>query len=230
MSIFSKKQEINLDDFCRDFYEKNILNPVIAGIDVGAAYFDTALKLVIEADQNFANIDSQKFATEMIPLRVELFSLAWLHQFGDKSAVDQSVFTKHFLDKNKRNDIWNDMEPYNQAIARSSTAGKTSKNPFDRVYLARVNLTRVDLFNQYHKEGYDLKCVARALNRLFSDETWGKDITANFLMFTLCDRLGFKSNEPNKEAEFRLTAIVHGFYDGARQSLGKIKIKDGNIT
>ena len=134
MSIFSKKQEVNLEDFCRDSYKKNILNPVIEGIDAGSAYFDTVRKSVVEADQNFANINSQKFATKMIPLRFELFALAWLHQFGDKSAVAQSVFTKLFLQENKRNDIWDASEPYNQAIARSSTIGKTSKKPFDRLF------------------------------------------------------------------------------------------------
>lgn len=227
MSIFSKKQEVNLEDFCRDFYEKNILNPVIEEINVGAAYFDTVRKSVVEADQNFANIDSQKFATEMMPLRFELFALAWLHKFGDKSAVAQSVFTKHFLQENKRNDIWDASESYNQAIARSSTIGKTPEKPFDRVYLARVMKTRADLFDQYHKEGYDPKCVTRALNRLFSDEAWKKGITAGLLMFALCDHLGFEQNfEPNKEAQFRLTAIIRGLYDGARQSLEKIKIKN----
>lgn len=105
MSIFSKKQEVTLEDFCRDFYEKNILNPVIEGIDAGAAYFNTVRKSVVEADQNFTDINSQKFATEIIPLRFELFALAWLHQFGDKSAVVQSVFTKHYLQEKKRDDI-----------------------------------------------------------------------------------------------------------------------------
>jgi hypothetical protein len=227
MSIFSKKQEVNLEDFCRDFYEKNILNPVIAGIDVGTICFDSELKLVIEADQSFANIDSQKFATEMIPLRFEVIALAWLHQFGDKSAVAQSTFTKNYLREKKRDDIWDAIEPYNQAIARSSTAvWKTSKNAFARVYLARVNLTRADLFDQYYKEGYDPECVTRVLNRLFTDAAWKRDITANFLMFTLCDYLGFKSNEPNKETQFRLTGIIHGLYNGSRQSLEEIKIKN----
>jgi hypothetical protein len=226
MSIFSKKEEVNLEDFCRDFYEKNILNPVIGGIDFSAVCFDSELKLVIEADQSFANIDSQKFATEMTPLRFEVIALAWLHQFGDKLAVAQSTFTKNYLHEKKRDDIWDAMESYNQAIARSSTAGKTSKNAFDRVYLARVNLTRADLFDQYYKEGYDMDCVARVLNRLFTDAAWKRHITANFLTFTLCDRLGFKSNEPNKEAQFRLTVVIHGFYVGTRQSLEKIKIKN----
>lgn len=227
MSFFSKKQEVNLEDFCRDFYEKNILNPVIEGVDVGGAYFDAVIKTIVEADQNFSNINSQKLATEIIPLRFELFALAWLHKFGDKSAIVQSIFTKHYLQEKNREDIWDASETYNQAIARSTTLGKTPEKAFDRVYLAKVNTTRINLFKQYHKEGHDPKCVARVLNRLFSDDVWKKNITAGLLMFALCDRLGFEKDfEPSKEAQFRLTAVIRGLYDGAWQSLSKIKIKD----
>lgn len=225
--FFSKKQEVNLDDFCRNFYDKNILNPVIESIDAGATLVDITKRTIAEADGNFANIDFKKFATEVVLLRFELFALAWLHQFGEKLAIAQSTFTKHYLQEKKRDDIWDNSEAYNQAIARSSTLGKTPKKPFDRVYLARVDTTRLDLFKQFHKEGYDPKCVARALNRLFTEEAWEKGITGGLLMFALCDRLGFESNfEPTKEAQFRLTAIIRCFYDGSRQSLEKIKIKN----
>lgn len=227
MTFFNKKQEVDLEDFCSGFYEKNILNPVIAGIDAGAVYFETVRKSIIEADQSFSNITSEKLAAEMIPLRFELFALAWLHKFGDKLAIAQSVFSKKYLEEKNRSDIWKNSEDYNQAIARSSTLGKTSKNAFDRAYLARVMKTRADLFDQLYKEGHDPECVARVLNRLFSEDTWKRSVTAGLLMFALFDRLGFGPNfELNKEAQFRLTAVIRGLYDGARQSIDKIKIKD----
>ena len=201
MSLFSKKHEVSLENFCRDFYENKILNPVVGGIDVGAMYYDTVWRSVIEVNQNFAGISSQRLATEMIPLRFELFALAWLHQFGDKSAVAQSVFTKHYLQEKKRDDIWDASESYNQAIARSVTLGKTDRTASGRAHIVFTVKMRVDLFDKYHKEGRDPKCIARALNRIFSDEPWKKGITAGLLMFALCDRLGFKPNfEPNKEA------------------------------
>jgi hypothetical protein len=227
VSIFSKKQEVDLEDFCRDFYERHILNPAIEGIDIGAKYFDIVRKSIVEADQNFVDIDPKKFTAEMVLLRVELFALAWLHQFGDRSAVAQSVFTKHYLHEKKRDDIWDASEPYNQAIARSSTIGKTQETASGRVHIGFITKMRVDLFSQYHEEGHDPKCVARVLNRLLTDVVWKKGITAGLLMFTLCDRLGFGSNfEPSIEAQFRLPAVIRGFYDGFRQSLKKIKIKN----
>lgn len=226
MSSFSEGQKVRLEDFCRDFYEKNILNPVVGGVDVGALYSDTAWKTVVEADQNFADINSQRFATEILPLRFELFALAWLHQFGDRSAVAQSVFTKHYLQEKKRDGIWDASEPYNQAIARSVTLGKTAETASGRAHIGFITKMRVDLFDKYRKEGRDPKCVARVLNRLFSDEAWKKGITAGLLMFALCNCLDFEPNfEPNKEAQFRLTAVIRGLYDGARQSLERIEIK-----
>lgn len=226
MSFFSKKQEVEIEPFCRLFYENVILNCVVDGVDINAIIFDTLKNALATTDSNFANINSQKFNDEIVALQFELYALAWLHQFGDKSAVAQSIFTKNYLNENNQNDIWEAMEPYNQAIARSTTIGRTPKKPFDRVYLGRVYKTRADLFDQFHKEGFDPKSVARALNRLFSDEAWKKDITANFLMFVLCDRLGFKQDEPNKDAQQRLTFVIRMIYDGAKQSLDNIKIKN----
>lgn len=225
MGLFSKKQEVNLEDFCRDFYDKNYLNPVIGGVDVSSVFYNTTKRSIVEADSTFNKVDNKKFGDEITLLQFELFALAWLHKFGDKLAIAQSIFTKNYLSEKKRDDIWENAEDYNQTIARSSTAGKTSKNAFDRVFLARVNTTRMNLFDQFHKEGYDTKCVARALNRLFSDEVWKKDITANFLMFTLCSRLGLKEDEPNKEAQQRLTFVVRMIYDGVKQALENLKIR-----
>ena len=225
MSFLSKKGEVKLEDFCLDFYEKNIISLIINGVDAGEVYIETIKKSLIEVDQSFINVDSQKLAKEILPLRFELFALAWFHKFGDKLAVAQSIFTKHYLFEKKKGDIWNNCEPYGQAIARSSTAGEKPENAFDRAFLGSRDLKLVNLFEEYNKQGFDPECVVRGLNRLFTDEAWKKNITANFLVFTLCDRLGFKSDEPNKEAQFRLVAIIRGLYDGALQSLDKIKIK-----
>src|SRR5216117_1908591 len=92
-----KKAEVDLAVFCRDFYGKNILHPVIAGIDAGAIFVETVRRSVVEADSNFRKADLQKLADEMMLVRFELFGLAWLHRFGDKLAVAQSAFTKRYL-------------------------------------------------------------------------------------------------------------------------------------
>ncbi|MBA7576018.1 hypothetical protein ES708_17855 [subsurface metagenome] len=35
MSFFSRKQKISLEDYCRDFYDNQILNPIIKGVNFG---------------------------------------------------------------------------------------------------------------------------------------------------------------------------------------------------
>jgi len=226
MSIFSKKRNVSLKEFCSDYYKNNILKPRVEGIDASVTYFDNVRKSLVETDQNFTNINSQKFASEITSLKFELFALAWQHQFGHESAVAQSVFTKHFLQENIRNDIWDACESYNKAIARYCAIGKTPEKPDDREELARVDKTRAYWFNRYQEKRSDQKCVARVVNRFFSATAWKKNIPARPLMFTLCDRLGFEKNiEPNKEAQFRMNAIIHSIYDEARRSLKKYKIK-----
>jgi hypothetical protein len=203
-----------------------MLKPMGEGIDAGMTYFDKVRKSLVEADQNFTKINSQKFATEIISLKFELFALAWQHQFGHESAVTQSVFTKHFLQENIKNDIWDACESYNKAIARFCAIGKRPEKPGDRENLARVDKTRAYWFDRYKEERYDRKCIARVVNRFFSANAWKKNIPARPLMFTLCDRLGFEKNiEPNNEAQFRMNAIIHSIYDEARQSLKKYKVK-----
>ncbi len=252
MGIFSKKQKVRIEEFCNEFYEKYIINPTIDKADVGHVFSEVILKDLVEADNNFVKVDIQKMSFEIMALRLELFSLAWLHQFGNKvayehaqvlqenkdnskfiqdvfrsvfPAVAQSVFTKNYLQEKNLTNIWEAMENYNQTVARSTTISRTLEKAFDRVYLAKVNLSRANLFDLYHKREFDDKCVARALNRLFSEETWKRKVTHGLLVFTLCDRLGFgKDFEPSKEAQFRLMAVIQGFYDGARQALGKIEI------
>ena len=230
MGLFRKKKEVSLEAFCRDFYERNILNPRLQGIDVGAAFVEVIKENLVEADPKLSSIEDNKLAAELILLRFELFGLAWVHQFEERSAVAQSEFTKSYLHDKGRDDIWDNLEFYNQAIARSSTLGRTPTKGFDRVYLAKVDTTRLDLFKKFHTEGCDLKAVARALNRLFTKDAWKRHNTAELLMFGLCDHLGFGPNcevWANQEVQFRLKAIIHSLYDGAKQALDNIKIVDG---
>lgn len=223
MGLFSKKQDVDLEGFCRNFYDKYTMNCVIEGIDVNANFIEAARDLITKVDQTFSSFDSQKLASELLILRFELFGLAWLHQFGEKSAVAQSVFTKNYLHEKGRDDIWDNLEFYNQAIATSSTIGRKTTNGFDRAYLMKVDGTRFSLFKLYHKKGLDGVAVARALNRLFTERAWKKGITVELLTQGLCKRLEFK---PNKEAHLRFFSVIHGLYDGSRQSLENIKVWD----
>lgn len=232
MGFLSKKQEVNIKEFCVDFYEKNILSPVIEGYDAGAAYDKVVIKNVSEADSRFAKVNTIKFAKEIKILRFELFALAWLHKFGEKLAVKQSDFTKDYLQKRKFNYIWSDAESYNQALGQSATLGNTLSTRSGRMYLTMRNSVMLDFFKNFTKAGYDPKAVARVANRTFNDVAWKEGIAPAALMLNLCRRLGFKvsgfesGDNLNKEAQICLVAVIRGFYDGVRQSLDQIKVLD----
>lgn len=228
MGFFAMKQKVNLEEFCRDFYEKNILNPVIQSFDAGEVYFDTVRKSIVEADQNFSKITSQKLASEMIPLRFELFALAWMHKFVGKFAIAQSVFTKSYLHKKERDDIWNGMEHYNKFIDGATLNWLTSlgKMNLSFWYHMREDMTAKNI-EDAKKIGLSDKdeSIVRVNNRLCSENAWKQKIVLGGLVIALCERLNLDPKELNEEAGFRLAVAIRGFYDGAYQAIENIKIK-----
>src|SRR5512137_1877211 len=136
MGFFSRKQKVQLEALCFDFYDRNILNPLIAGVDVGRTYADTVIRSVAEVDAAFAAVNLDRFNSEMMLIRFETFALAWIHQLGDKYAAAQSAYTNTYFKEKDRENIWEELVPYNQAIARSSTMGLTSDTPTGRARLA----------------------------------------------------------------------------------------------
>jgi len=225
MSLFSRKPEFGVEDFSRDFYERFILNPAVEGSDVGAMYLDKVRESIVEADKSFSRVAPAVLAAATTPLRFELLALAWIHKFGDKSAIQQSVFTKGYLQEIEREDIWQDSETYNQAVARSVTAGKDPSRASDRFSVGFVTNMRVELFKEYHEAGYDDECVARVLNRLMVGDLRNNVRTPVYLMFALFNKLGFEGDfSPSDEAGSRLNAVILGFYKGARQRLDGVRI------
>jgi len=225
MKFFNRKPKAHLDEFCRNFYDDQILPPSIKGLEglnVDSIYFDTVRQSVIEADSSFVSVEPQLFAAEMTVLRFEVFGIAWLHEVGDKLAAAQSEFTKRYLEEHRKLDIWESIEPYNQAVARSSTLGLKPDTASGRGHIAFVDSMRMQMFGKWNEQGFDPECVARAANRLATEEAWKKSLTPGYLMLTLCDRL---SCDLNEEGQFRLVATIVGLYNGARGLLKEVKIE-----
>ncbi len=91
MGLFSRKQQVRLEEFCGEFYDKNILAPVLRGVNLGEIIFQTVYKSVTEVDAAFAVNSDTLFAEEMTLIRFEVFGLAWMHELGDKHAAAQSA-------------------------------------------------------------------------------------------------------------------------------------------
>lgn len=186
------------------------------------SYNGLILKNIKEADKNSGSISTIAFKDEILILRFELFSLARFHQFGEKLAIDNSIITKQYLVDNGKEEFWDRGEPYNRAVADSTTHGCTSSTASGRGRLMFVNQGRLDLFQRYYNENIDGICVARALNRYGTDKRWEMlSITLGYLVIELCRNLNCSLND---EAQFQLVAVLKGFYEGSKQNLENIKI------
>jgi hypothetical protein len=228
MGIFSRKQSVDLKDFCRDFYDTQILNPVIGEVNAGNVFSDVVKKNIVEVYPEFTKIESEKLAEEIKVLRFELFALAWTHKFvSGKVVVAQSDFTKSYLHEKGRNDIWAGMESYNNMVDSVMLHWLTN--------LGKVNLSfnynmREDLTKKNIEAAKELRIenddrVARVNHRLWSENAWKQKLMLGPLVFTFCERTGINAHDLNQEAQFRLAAIIKGLYDGAEQSWDKVKIK-----
>jgi len=236
MSFFSRKQEMKLEDFCRDFYEKNLLDGTMRGIDINETFYKGFKELIVEVFPEFSKIEFSKLKEEFTVLRFELFALAWQHSFSEDVSIVQSIFTARFLFENNNQDIWDRMQRYNLATA---TAVKTfnCKSEMDTTLLYK---DRADLFDKYinkakrdgvntEEEKY-MNAVARVGNRIKSKKAWEGGVVSYNLSFTLLRNLGFIDDKivealGVEETLHRLISITKGFYNGAKESWDKVKIK-----
>lgn len=220
---------MGLENFCRDFYDNQILNPVISGVDVGSAFSDIIIKEIVEVDPSFADINKQKLTNELIFIRFELFALAWTHKFiSGKNVVAQSAFTKYYLTEKGREDTWNSMEPYNNMIDSATLHWLTS---LDKINLSFNYNMREDLTVKNIEAAKELNIdiddsIERVNHRLWSENAWKQKLLLGPLVFTFCEKIGIDANGLTKEAQFRLAAVIKGFYEGAQQSWNKVKIKN----
>lgn len=76
MNLITRKHKIRLGQFCEDFYSRNLLYPIIQGINAGAIFLDTIRQSIVNADPSFGDIDEALFSDELTALRFEMFGLA----------------------------------------------------------------------------------------------------------------------------------------------------------
>lgn len=228
MSLFSRKKEVGLEEFCRDFYDNNILNPVIHGFDVGKAFFETVVKTVEEADPAFNKVDKERLIEELTILRFELFALAWTHKFiSGKTVIAQSAFTKHYLLEKGRKDIWDGMDSYNKAIDGATLHWLTNlgKMNLGFNYRMREDLTAKNV-EVAKKLGIDIdETIERANYRLWSENAWKQKVILAVIQSVLYKNLQFNPETLNDEALFRLAAVIKRLYDGAKESIDGVRIK-----
>jgi len=231
MSIFSRKQKTSLEDFCRDFYDNQILNPTVNGVNFSSVLPDYMTE---EIDPIFAHVDKQKLTEELMTLRIELFALAWTHKYvSGMIVINQSIFTKHYLNKNGKGNIWSNMEDYNNIIDKTTIEWITKLGEagtklgiasmiFERNQRKGFIANNIEIAQ---KNGINIdESVYRANKRIWSEAAWIKEFILVPLAFIFCERIGLYFNDIDPETGYSLTVLINGFYDGAKQSWDKVEI------
>lgn len=223
MPLFSSKPEVELQAFCRDFYDGQVFQAVIGEEDTQQAFWDACYDSLVTADEQFRVVKPRNFYREMLAVRLELFTLAWMHkQKKYSAALGQVAFTKEYLENVGREDLWEAIRQYGNAVGSSVVMA----DPGKRVSEAKqvfVSKTRFDLFNKwYDEEGWDGECAALTGNHVLTEEAWknGQALTALRLAFV--DRVKCPMSE---RASFALQAIFYGMYNGASEAIREVRIK-----
>jgi hypothetical protein len=227
MSFFSKKPEVKLKEFCRNVYDETFINPPIGKEHPRAVFPDQLKQVLIEEDPDFKKVELSILANEILTLRFELFALAWIHEFGLGSAIDQSLFTKLYLKDKGKIDVWNGMDHYNKAVSHASIVGISD------IQKASILKTRADNADKFfliaNKKGIAVdEAIGWAINRFSSEKAWKERKTAYFLMLSLCHKLGlgFGSNYhgPKEGAQGNIIGLIFGCYAVSKKSWGEVKI------
>jgi hypothetical protein len=217
MSFFSRKPKVTLQEFCRQFYETAIFPQPVGGMDMHSIFCETTRKNLGVRDPCFIGVEVSLFDAELRALQLEVFGIAWLHHVDEALAAAQSEFTQSYLSQQNVGNLWAAMSDYNQATARSASAGLSG------MANANLDLKRVNFFDFWIKQKFDGEAVARAANRLGSGQSWKTSRTLVSLSFTFTTRLQLEIND---EARKNVIALIMGFYNGAKEGIKAVKISN----
>ena len=221
---FQRKPKVAIEEFCRDFYERQIYHATIRGIDLTAGYWDAILEdLASDSLIDSSKVDVPAFHKEMMAIYFEVFGLAWAHAHRDRDnyILPQLAFTKSYLEEKGELAIWHTMGEYSKAAAQSAVAIATGERSF-RARAIYMNTLKARLFDKWVKAGIEGTCAARAANHLDTAGSWRKGLTRHFLVEALVSRLEWQTEA---EARFRLGAIILGLYEGGRKSIKSVSVQ-----
>jgi hypothetical protein len=235
------RPKFRIEDCCRQFYDENIFGETTVGTDAWSGLLGSHFESVAKADQSFSSVDKELFRNEMTALRMILFAFALgdsKNSNGDEFAIPASFFTRSYLEKKGRLDIFDIMSAHNRAIARSAImdanlqkySGKSGNALIINVNDLRsrkalkwadiyVNDRAIPLQEQKNK----ISCINMVANRLGADIEREDGVAVKSLCAELATRLRDGENL-NSEAMSKLSAIILDFYRGATEYLNSLVI------
>ena len=248
MGIFSSKPKVDMESFCKNYYDSQMFHAPVDGEDASQKILDAAYKLLMDSDPLFSKVDRDLFDCEMTAMHLELFSLAFSKRFSNfDKAVQQCIFTLRYLQEKNRNDIWESMSAYSKSIAQTATMNAngqqmTGDTAIGRMTITRVNTFRFELFKKWLKEHFSdpenltesekeiASCVAHACNHIEADilrknEIGNRRIAALFMFRLGAEELWGKDWQPSDDFLLRVASQPYSMYDFATKVLKTADLK-----
>jgi hypothetical protein len=237
MGLFHGRQKVDIEEFCGEFYDSQMSQAEIGGVDVAAVFLDTLREQLVKADPSMKYVDHHVFQRELTALRFELFALAWMHRFKkDQFTVPQSVFTERYLRDHEMSETWDIMGEYNVALAELTTLSSQFQ-PLPEIELAQADQTKATVFKYWatnnvrdpgrptEEESRFMSCVARAANRIGADLRRRESVGAKRIAARLAGRLEC-STDLNDDALQALVYIPLMLYDGTQEALRSLTLQN----
>ena len=248
MGIFSSKPKVNMESFCKDYYDSQMFHALVGGEDASQKILNAAYKLLANAEPLFSKVDRDIFEREMTAMNLELFSLAFSKRFSKfDNAVQQCIFTFRYLQDKRRNDIWESMAKYSITIAQTATMNAkgehmTGDTAIGRATITRVNTLRDELFTKWlnersykpdnltESEKEIVSCVAHASNHVEGDilrnnELGNKRISALFMFRLGAEEFWGKNWQPSEDFLLRVASQSYSMYEFANKALKTVDIR-----
>ena len=237
------RPKFSTEDLCRTYYETQVFGPGGVGDASQLGFFPDARIHLQARDASFQGVDADTCTNELIAANIELFGLAWLdHQrefdpdSPDSLIPEEIGFTKGYLTHIGREDIWEIMGAYNDALATTIVDSTTSealgrlRDVPTAIYDEGYDEARDDermksatiLGSTFEKHIADRECVNRLIFRVLiipSDVQKTTALSQN-ISLVFAERLGL---DPKPDGLFVLQRIVVGLYENAVGYLGSVR-------
>jgi len=247
MGLFSNKPKVDMETLCRDYYDSQMFHKIVDGEDGTQKILKASYELLTDSYSDFLKVDRELFDSETTAMNLALFALAFFRRFSDfNKAVKQVIFTLHYLQEKKRNDIWESMRSYNKVIAQTATLEAngqpmSGETRIGRMTIIRVNERRVQTYGNYLKthslnpnklsdeeEGI-AQCVAYACNHIEADilrhnEIGNRLISGLFLYRLGAEALWGENWHPSEDFLLRVASQPYSMYEFATKSLKAVDV------
>jgi hypothetical protein len=224
MAFLGRKNKVDIEDFCKDYYDLQVYQQHLKDSEADKIWWKEVTNAPGDIAASSLPSDFETTRRELVALRLELFSLAWLRKFERASAVmRQSSFTKGYVGVQDIKGVWEAMGEYNSVIGQPSVMSDARGRPLDGRKLADIANKRADIISQWTKNGFDVESVTRVANRIWADDRSESGLFG-LLGMKLAQRLTAPAPMPDYLAA-RISPVPLKLYLTAENDLHAVSLK-----